>query len=190
MYTGGSPAALEDCHLGFQISASSGVMLSPINEPGCAISPQVDSVDADDGVIDGSGLNGRSWFASTGTVTFSFSQPVVAAGVVWTDGFANTVFEAFGPGMVSLGTIGPVTIADGSFAGTTAEDHFFGAVEPNEGIVAIRISNAGGGIEVDHVQLGPGFPAVPALAPPAGALLALLLVLVALALRARAARSH
>jgi hypothetical protein len=77
---------------------------------------------------------------------------------VWTDGAGVTLFEAYGPGMVSLGTVGPVAIADGTYSGSTAEDSFFGVLDP-EGIVAIRLSNSilGPnlfGIEVDHVQFG------------------------------------
>src|SRR5258705_2313629 len=67
-------------------------------------------------------------------------------GIVWTDGVGTTLFEAFGPGGVLLGQIGPVAIADGSFTGTTAEDRFFGVTNPG-GISAIRISNTSGGIE-------------------------------------------
>src|SRR4030095_13348976 len=70
-----------------------------------------------------------------------------------TDGEGTTLFEAFGPGGVPLGQIGPVAIADGSFSGTTAEDRFFGITNP-AGISAIRISNTSGGIEVDHLQYG------------------------------------
>jgi hypothetical protein len=73
--------------------------------------------------------------------------------MVWTDGAGTTLFEAFGPGMVSLGTIGPVAIADASFTGQTAEDRFFG-VQDFSGILAVKLSNERGGIEVDHVQFG------------------------------------
>lgn len=115
-----------------------------------------DSVDGDDGSIDGSGLAGHSWYAypATGGVTFTFALPVTAAGIVWTDGLGDTTFEAFGAGNVSLGTIGPVAIADGTFEGTTVDDYFFG-VQDMSGIYAIKLSNTGtGGIEVDHVQFG------------------------------------
>jgi uncharacterized repeat protein (TIGR01451 family) len=49
--------------------------------------------------------------------------------------------------------IGPVSIADGSNAGTTGEDRFFGVTNVG-GISAIKISNSSGGIEVDHLQYG------------------------------------
>ncbi|PYQ64581.1 MAG: hypothetical protein DMF54_14050 [Acidobacteria bacterium] len=120
----------------------------------------VDSVDADDGVIDGSGLNGHSFFSGSGAtgITFTFDQTTLGAfpteaGIVWTDGGGTTTFEAFDSLGASLGTIGPVAIADGSNAGTTAEDRFFG-VQFAGGISAIKISNTSGGIEVDHLQYG------------------------------------
>ena len=57
--------------------------------------------------------------------------------------------------MVSLGIIGPFMLGDNSHLGTTAEDRFFGIQDPN-GVVAIRLTSAGGNtsIELDHVQFG------------------------------------
>ncbi|KFM18813.1 Outer membrane porin F protein [Marine Group I thaumarchaeote SCGC AAA799-P11] len=154
-YADGSPTFLEDFEDGTLdggIIASDGVLTS-------SIAPAfVDSVDADDGVIDGSGSAGQSWFggfASDFSVTFTFPVSVVEAGVVLTDGTpGGTVsFEAFGPGMVSLGTISTV-FGDGTFFGTTAEDRFFGVKDPS-GIIAIKITGHELGItEVDHVQYG------------------------------------
>jgi hypothetical protein len=119
-----------------------------------------DSIDLDDGALDGSGLQGDDYFSASGAtgITFTFDAAVLGAlpthaGIVWTDGEGATSFEAFDNNGVSLGTIGPVGIADGSVAGTTTDDRFFGAVNAN-GISAIRISNNGGGIEVDHLQYG------------------------------------
>ncbi|MHB9072310.1 MAG: VPLPA-CTERM sorting domain-containing protein [Desulfobaccales bacterium] len=127
-----------------------------------------DSVDADDGSIDGSGTGGHSFFSGSGAtgIIFAFDAAALGgslpthAGIVWTDGAGDTSFEAFGPGLVSLGTIGPVAIADGSFFGTTAEDRFFGVSDPG-GILAIKISNTAGGIEVDHLQYGNAAAVVP-----------------------------
>src|SRR6185312_8199847 len=79
-----------------------------------------DSVDGDDGSIDGSGTGGHSFFSADGPTGIT------------------TTFEAFGPGGASLGQIGPVAIADGSISGTTAEDRFFGVINP-AGISAIHI---------------------------------------------------
>lgn len=166
-YIGGAPLALEDFEdgsLDFGISVSGGGTSPPI------LPTRTDSVDADDGVIDGSGSNGTSWFIDDQggfaelTFTFSGSLPT-AAGVVWTDGaeFHDISFEAFGPGMTSLGAIGPFNFADAFNTGQTEEDRFFGAHDLG-GILAIRIRNANfvGGIEVDHVQFGHAVVPVPA----------------------------
>jgi hypothetical protein len=182
-YAGGAPTALEnfeDCTLGFGITANAGSPIGPGGLCGNGFGA-VDSVDADDGVIDGSGTFGSSWFVANGAtgVTFTFSTAVTAAGCVWTDGGGTTTFEAFGPGMVSLGTIGPVAIADGSPNGETAEDRFFGVKDPH-GIVAIKLSNTVGGMEVDHVQYGAAASPVPALPRYGSFALALLLLLTAL----------
>ena len=118
-----------------------------------------DSVDLDDGVLDGSGLNGDSYFSGNGAagITFTFSAATLGAlpthaGIVWTDGAGTTSFEAFDHSGVSLGVIN-ANLADASFNGETAEDRFLGAVDPL-GISAIHISNSSGGIEVDHLQYG------------------------------------
>lgn len=118
-----------------------------------------DSVDADDGVIDGSGLLGDSMFFSSGVVgiRFTFNAVVLGAlpdavGIVWTDGSGTVTFEAFDAGGISLGTI-TGCIPDGSVNGETAEDCFHG-ITHSGGISAILIKNSSGGIEVDHLQYG------------------------------------
>ena len=165
------------------VSASAGGVIGP--------SGITDSVDADDGAIDGSGTAGHSFFSGNGAagITFTFDATALGhlptqVGIVWTDGAGTTLFEAFGPGGVPLGQIGPVAIADGTFSGTTAEDRFFGVTSPG-GISAIRISNTSGGIEVDHLQYGvfgavtPPPPATPAPVPTLShAMLAALVLLV------------
>ena len=132
------------------VTASSGSVIPP------GFEGLIDSVDADDGVIDGSGLNGHSFFTSN-SVTFTFDQTTLGAfptvaGIVWTDGDTPVTFEAFDSVGASLGTIGPVLLQDGSNAGGTAEDRFFGVTFAG-GISKITISNAGG-LEVDHLQYG------------------------------------
>jgi hypothetical protein len=174
LYAAGAPTGIEtfeDGSLDFGITEPDGVVLTP--------SGTTDSVDADDGLIDGSGAAGRSYFTLSGVsgLLFTFAAPVTAAGVVWTDGSDDVYFEAFGPGMVSLGLIGPASIADGSVTGETGEDHFFGVRDPN-GIHAIRMWNDVGGIEVDHVQFGEAAP-VPAANAPLGFGLAMALLLLA-----------
>ena len=116
-----------------------------------------DSVDADDGAIDGSGTNGHSFFGDGQTgITFQFDPVVLgafpqAAGMVWTDGDGTVSFEAFDESGTSLGVQGPFSLPDGSFTGGTAEDRFFGITNPT-GVSAIKLTNTSGGIEVDHLQ--------------------------------------
>ncbi len=119
-----------------------------------------DSVDADDGIIDGSSLLGDSYYSASGGtgITFTFNTSILGAlpthvGIVWTDGLNPINFEAFGPGGASLGMLTGLH-ADGSHDGQTAEDRFYGFVNAG-GISSITIRNgAGGGIEVDHLQYG------------------------------------
>ena len=124
----------------------------------------IDSVDEDDGLINGSGTNpgvktGDSFFGSGPTgIKFAFSEAALGtlpthAGMVWTDGAGTISFEAFDAGGISLGIFGPFAHADGTFFGTTAEDRFYGVIEPG-GISAIKLTNESGGIEVDHLQYG------------------------------------
>jgi hypothetical protein len=121
----------------------------------------IDSVDGDDGAIDGSGTNGHSYFTGDGTggITITFTEGrtngfPTEVGIVWTDGGigAPVTFEAFGPTGDTFGAYGPFQHADDSNYGETAEDRFYGITNAT-GISKITISNPGGGIEVDHIQL-------------------------------------
>ncbi len=155
LYAGGSPSFLEDFednNLDASISVNVGSVVGP------EFSSNIDSVDADDGTIDGFGNSGRTIFNSSGPqgITFTFPAGTTAAGLVWTDGTGTVTFEAFGPSG-SLGTISDGSFVDGNTGGTTGEDRFFGASDL-EGITALRISNSSGGIEVDHVQYGDAIP--------------------------------
>jgi hypothetical protein len=145
------------------VSVSSGaVVLGP--------SPLTDSVDADDGSIDGSGTGGHTLFSSGALSTFVFTFNAAAlggqlpthVGIVWTDvgnaagvnGVGAVTFEAFAPGNVSLGVSGPFILGDGSAAGGTAEDRFFGAINAG-GIQSFQISVGNStDWEVDHLQFG------------------------------------
>lgn len=133
-----------------------------------------DSVDADDGIIDGSGTNGHSFYGGGAAgFTFTFDANVLGSlpthvGVVWTDGaITNEVtFEAFDSNGGSLGVIIAPGIGDSNFYGGTDEDRFFGVTDP-VGISAIHIFNSvmsggGSGIEIDHLQYGGGVVPVPA----------------------------
>lgn len=144
------------------VTETGGVFIVP---PGT----NTDSVDGDDGSVDGSGQNGRSQFANGNAgITFTFDSIVLGAlpthaGIVFTDGNLDTrdvLFEAFDEFNASLGTIGPIPLGDFSFEGGTAEDRFFGIIS-DVGIGSIRISQPGSssGFEVDHLQFG--FLAIP-----------------------------
>lgn len=167
-YAGGSPTFLEnfeDGSLDGQLSGSGGSIIGPGQFGGSR-----DGVDADDGVIDNvcgpQASKCHDWFTGTGTtgVTFTFtgSQLPTAFGLVWTDGGFNTTvtFTAFDADGHSLGSIVRSGFADGSNAGTTIDDRFFG-VTFSGGIKSIKIQHTLGGLEVDHVQYGNMVSAVP-----------------------------
>ena len=129
-----------------------------------------DSVDEDDGVIDGSGQFGGTLSpignpigASAQGVEFFFDPDVLGglpthAGLVWTDATPNdtVVFEAIdvnGDVIVSQASPG---IGDNSHFGSTAEDRFFGAAFV-DGIASIRIYGEAmnqNNFEIDHLQYG------------------------------------
>ena len=121
-----------------------------------------DSVDGDDGAVDGivtTTAAGISFFHNNGPTGISFIfdpntfgplQPPTAAGIVWTDGSGTITFEAFSDTActVSLGTVThPVS------GGAADEDRFFGVID-RAGIGCIHIENSFSGIEVDHLQYG------------------------------------
>ena len=115
----------------------------------------VDSVDVDDGSINGTCIDGESfWGSGSITITFGVGGADLPhhAGLVWTDGFGNVTFEAWGPGNVSLGQVdgGNHSNGYGNWWGSTSEDRFYG-VSHLAGIEKITVSNPGG-IEIDHVQ--------------------------------------
>jgi hypothetical protein len=132
----------------------------------------IDSVDGDDGSLDGSGLNGHSWYTGFAPTTLSFSFSAAAlgflpthVGIVWTDvglvpnGLPQNVdsvaVRAFDANGNSLGGILFDDLGDGAVNGGTAEDRFFGAIFDG-GISRISITslNDSGDWEVDHLQYG------------------------------------
>jgi hypothetical protein len=139
-----------------------GVTGSPGGVTSVVFGPNIhDSVDGDDGAIDGSGLDGDSYFSGLGSagINFTFDDTVLGtlptvAGIVWTDGAGLTTFEAYDALDILLDTL-TLNIADAFVTGETAEDTFFG-ITHSGGISRIFISNSSGGIEVDHLQYGGG----------------------------------
>ena len=128
----------------------------------------IDSVDGDDGSIDGHGNDGESWFASSGAtgITFTFNSLVLGSlptqvGIVWTDGLDPVTVKFYDGSNILMGSASASGLADGNFGGGTAEDRFFG-LDYSGGIGSIFISSgAGAGIEVDHLQYGGGRLAIP-----------------------------
>ena len=119
-----------------------------------------DSVDEDDGAIDGSGQTtardrGHAMWSAT-PIEFTFDADALGglpthAGIVWTDGGATGTLEAFDAAGESIETIAGVA-NDGVFTGTTIDDRFFGAIHL-AGIWKIKFGT-GFAIEVDHLQYG------------------------------------
>lgn len=116
-----------------------------------------DSVDADDGVIDGLGRDGHSYWQLQGIegFTINFDVDILGGmpeevGFVWTDGNIDGVFriEAFDLDGVSVFDI---VLGNDWHNGTTVEDRFLGIVYAG-GISSIRLSTTFGGIEIDHLQ--------------------------------------
>ena len=138
-----------------------------VNGPG----PFEDSVDGDDGSINGSGTGGHSYYSS-GTqtnLTVTFSAAVLGghlpthAGIVWTDvgvvtsgttGHGNVIFSARDANGVLIGTQVGINLGDGVGTGGTAEDRFFGVVNRG-GISSISLTMTNSkDWELDHVQYG------------------------------------
>lgn len=141
------------------VSASAGAIVTSSNWSGDII----DSVDGDDGSLDGPNLPCKktagdcdSMWAS-GSIKFTFDANALGslpthAGLVWTDGGGTITFEAFDGAGNSLGVKTYGDAGDSDNWGKTGEDCFFGAMYSG-GIGAIRISSPGG-MEVDHLQYG------------------------------------
>ena len=128
-------------------------------------SSHTDSGDADDGFIDGFGIDGHDYWAFADpkngpAARFEFDPKALGAlprsvGIVWTDGNVDavTIFEVFGPDGRSLGMMKFTSLDDGRGQGQTAEDRFMGAIYEG-GISAIEVRADLGRIELDHVQYG------------------------------------
>ena len=137
------------------VSVNQGTVINNSNSSG------IDSVDADDGGINGSGSNGATIFHPT-SMTFSFSAAALGGslpthvGIVWTDGTPGGLvsFQAFDQNNVLIGTTS-VNLGDSSFFGETAEDRFLGVINAG-GISRILITDneSQNNLEVDHLQYG------------------------------------
>lgn len=141
-----------------------GVALSPstILGPG----PLTDSVDGDDGQLDGSGNGGWSLAVASGSagLTVTFDAHILGGlpttfGVVWTDGAPGSeiFLELFDEHGALYASVSSTPNGDDSFDGGTAEDRFLG-VQGDLPLGAVRIRTAPVGddaqMEVDHLQFG------------------------------------
>ncbi|MBT9486867.1 MAG: PEP-CTERM sorting domain-containing protein [Rubrivivax sp.] len=178
-YAGDAPGfldTLEDDSLDGGLSGSAGGVIGAEDW-----GSYVDSVAADSPGI------GRSWFNINGVggVSFSFTGPVLptAFGLVVTDASGPVTFSAFDALGASLGEWTRTGFQDAGSNGGTAEDRFFGVTSAG-GIASIKVTSAGGGLELDHLQYGQMVAAVPE--PGSWALLLAGLGATALRLRPRA----
>ena len=122
----------------------------------------VDSVDFDDGYLDGVGRGGSYNYEYVPYGEFEFDQNILGklpthVGFVVTDADWNVTvtIEVFGPNGAKLEKkFESVAVGDQiSQAGETAEDVFFGFMS-SEGIKKIKITIHGNAIEIDHLQYG------------------------------------
>ncbi len=142
------------------LTASAGAVLAP--------GALTDSVDGDDGLIDGLGTAGWSILNGQSTeITFSFDEVALGrlpthVGLAWTDvgfaeptdGFDEVSFEAFDGGGGSLGVVGPTLLGDGLVDGRTGEDRFYGVINL-EGVSSVVLRMATSlDWELDHIQYG------------------------------------
>ena len=119
---------------------------------------QTDSVDADDGNVDGTGIAGHSYRANLNSpITISISTNALLGlperlAFAWTDGPHNsslTLTVTTGTGGTFVRTIGP--LGDSTSTGSTAEDRLV-AVTASDGIAQVVIASGGAAFEIDHVQ--------------------------------------
>lgn len=118
----------------------------------------VDSVDGDDGHVDGFCLQCDSLFTPDGVMGASlvFDPLVLGAlpthvGFAWTDGVGATVTVTFyGPAGTVAGTITRNGLGDGTFNSSVGEDRFFG-IYHRDGISRVTVKDPGAGVEIDHL---------------------------------------
>jgi hypothetical protein len=142
------------------VTASAGTVTAP--------GPSTDSVDGDDGAIDGSGTAGRSLIARANFITFTF-DPLAPGGlpthigIAFTDigavaggteGFGTFEYRAYNAAGEQVGLHIVAGLGDGLVTGGTAEDKFFGSVDLR-GFARLEVgfSNSADW-EVDHLQYG------------------------------------
>jgi hypothetical protein len=122
-----------------------------------------DSVDGDDGVLDGNGQGGQSIEVLQGnTIQFTFDDAALGllpthAGIVWTDTFPapdDVTVRIYDDAMTVVSSLTAQQLGDKVYKGETEEDTFFG-FKYLGGIKMIELEQAGdNNFEVDHLQYG------------------------------------
>ncbi len=133
-----------------------------------------DSVDADDGIIDGDGYLGHSFQAFDEICTsqtchrnaFFVVDPKVlggypsAVGIVITDAsvpsslFRNAGISALDVDGNVIAQVSARNLGDASVIGNTTDDYFFG-IQADQGIATLAVSDIPGwNLELDHLQYG------------------------------------
>ena len=121
-----------------------------------------DSVDGDDGALDGTcaKAGGCGSAFGGGTLDFTFDAAVLGGlpthvGIAWTDGATgcDASFEAYDALNVLIGTRTATGVGDATNTGSTAEDRYFGVVHA-AGVKRIVVKSSAGGVEVDHLLYG------------------------------------
>lgn len=133
---------------------------------GASFGTLVDSVDGDDGVVDGKcekagGGLCNSGFSGTGQISFTFDAVVLGGqlpshvGIAWTDGSpaCDAVFEAYDAADTLIGTKTAAAVGDNTNTGSYDEDRYFTVVHP-AGVKRIVVKSSAGGVEVDHLHYG------------------------------------
>lgn len=138
---------------------SSGMRIGPKHLSGDGV-PVTDSVDLDDGELDGDGTMGASWYTPGQDLMITFAQPVSIASFAFTDTDTRTNFinvTALAADDRVLAERSFESFVDDVFTGTTDEDRFIGiTADAGESIAKLLIGiDQGLGIEVDHVQFSP-----------------------------------
>jgi len=124
-----------------------------------------DSVDCDDGAIDGNGNAGNQMGISIGNhVDFVFDDVVLGAlpshvGIVWTDvgsgggNAGNVSVFAYDEAGLLVAELGPVAVGDGFDSGQTDEDRFLG-LSHDAGIATFVVEMDSSDFSLDHLQYG------------------------------------
>jgi len=121
----------------------------------------IDSVDGDDGVVDGvcakAGGTCYSSFHGSGTIEFVFDATALGGlpthvSMVWTDGATacDAIFEAYDATDTLIGSRSATAVGNADNTGDVTEDRYFGVVHP-AGVKSIRVRSSGGGVEADNL---------------------------------------